>query len=215
MDYKMARQSASMSVEEGPITGDLHEVTPVKNSRQDVRYFDATTMQTGQGDYGRVLCFSPEKGAAFQRATVNKQSVKSIDAQKTTSSSNPGTFDVLVSSRSSAEATEQLPFPWRELRTTEKVLIVDVLALGPRQRVGAIEARLLLATANRMVPLNGVQSELRVFEICDPTGQTALTLWDRQILSVQERKSYRFTALSTRKEGDRTMLRRRSPLWVM
>ncbi|KAL2076442.1 hypothetical protein ACEWY4_027970 [Coilia grayii] len=207
MDFKMARQSVSKRrVEEGPITGDLHEVTPVKNSWRDDCYFDAT-MQACQGNYGRVLCFSPEKRAAFQQATVNKQSVKSMDAQKTTSSSKPGTFDVLVSSRSSAEAAEQLPFPWREPRTTEEVLIADVLALGPRQRqVGAIEARLLLATANQMLPLNGVQSELRVFEICDPTGQTALTLWDRQILSVQEGKSYRFTALSTRKEGDRTVL---------
>ncbi|KAL2076315.1 hypothetical protein ACEWY4_028087 [Coilia grayii] len=168
-------------------------------------YFDAT-VQTGQGDYKRVVCFSPEKRAAFQQATDNKQSVKLINAQKTISSSNPDTFDVLVSSRSSVEAAEQLPFPWREPPTADKVAIADVLALGPRQRVGMMEARVLQATANRVVPVNGVASELRVFEICDPTGQTALTLWDRQIMSVQEGKSYRFTALSTRKEGDRTVL---------
>ncbi|KAL2076441.1 hypothetical protein ACEWY4_027969 [Coilia grayii] len=203
---KMATHSPTKrKPEEDPITGYLHEVSPVKTSWRNVSYFDAT-MQTDQGDYKRVVCFSPEKRAAFQQATDNKQSVKLINAQKTISSSNPGTFDVLVSSRSSVEAAEQLSFPWREPRTTEKVSIADVLALGPRQRVGAIEARVLQATANRVVPLNGVPSELRMFEICDPTGQTALTLWDRQILSVQEGKSYRFAALSTRKEGDRTVL---------
>ncbi|KAL2076435.1 hypothetical protein ACEWY4_027963 [Coilia grayii] len=197
---------ASSSVEEGPITGD-------KTSQRDVCYFDATT-QTDQGDYRRVLCFSPEKRVVFQQATVNKQSVKSIDTEKTATATRA---DLTSSCRVEAAqkpqrrsrraaAAEQLPFPWREPRTTEKVSIADVLALGPRQRVGVVEARVLLATANRMVPLNGVPSELRVFEICDPTGQTALTLWDRQILSVQEGKSYRFAALSTRKEGDRTVL---------
>ena len=72
--------------------------------------------------------------------------------------------------------------------------------------MGVIEVKILQATASRIVPVNGLPCELKLFEICDPTGHTALTVWERHILSVQDGRSYRFATLATRKEGDRTVL---------
>ena len=48
--------------------------------------------------------------------------------------------------------------------------------------------------------------ELKCFEVCDRKGQTGLVVWDRLILSVQLGHSYAFQLLSTRKEGDWTVL---------
>lgn len=73
-------------------------------------------------------------------------------------------------------------------------------------QVCEIDARVMQATATKIVPLNGQPAELKTYEVCDPTGQTALTLWNRQIVEVEEGGSYRFTSLATRKEGSRTVL---------
>lgn len=69
-----------------------------------------------------------------------------------------------------------------------------------------IEARVLQATANKVVQVQGTPCELKTYEVCDRTGQTGITVWDRLILSVQEGNSCRFETLTTRKEGDRTVL---------
>ena len=65
---------------------------------------------------------------------------------------------------------------------------------------------MLQVLENRVVQVQGAPVELRCFEVCDETGQTALTVWDRLILSVQVGKCYSFLALSTRKDANRTVL---------
>ena len=48
--------------------------------------------------------------------------------------------------------------------------------------------------------------ELKCFEVCDSTGQTALSVWDRLISTVQLGQCYTFCSLTTRKDGGRTVL---------
>lgn len=69
-----------------------------------------------------------------------------------------------------------------------------------------MDLKIVQATASRVVPVNGVPTEVKVFTVCDPTGQTSLSVWEAQIVSVQEGKSYQFKALSTRKQGDLTVI---------
>ncbi|XP_041957558.1 uncharacterized protein LOC121715727 [Alosa sapidissima] len=187
------------------VVGYLHALSPVKTSRQSVRYFECT-IQTGHEEFNRVVCFSMEKRNDFVVAVDNKQAVKLVDTRKSVSYGNPGGYDVILSHGSRVEASDDLPFLRREPRSAGKMTVEEVLGLGPRQRVGVIEAKMLQATASRIVPVNGLPCELKSFEICDSTGQTALTVWERHILSVQEGRSYRFATLSTRKEEDRTVL---------
>ena len=74
------------------------------------------------------------------------------------------------------------------------------------QQVEVIEVRVLQVIENKVVQVQGVPVELKKFEVCDATGQTGLTVWDRLILSVELGKCYSFRSLSTRKDGDRTVL---------
>lgn len=59
---------------------------------------------------------------------------------------------------------------------------------------------------SRVAPVDGAECDLEDFQVCNPTGQTTLTLWNKQILAVQASKSCRFGNLETRKFGDRTVL---------
>ncbi|KAK0145469.1 hypothetical protein N1851_015606 [Merluccius polli] len=120
--------------------------------------------------------------------------------------SNPGGYDVLVSSHSRLDVAGDLSFPRRVPRDTDRMTIAEVLALGPRQRVGVIEVRVLQATTSKVVQVQGTPVELKSFEVCDQTAQTGVTVWDRLIPLVQEGKCYRFETLTTRKEGDQTVL---------
>lgn len=59
---------------------------------------------------------------------------------------------------------------------------------------------------NQMVQIQGASVELKCFEVCDGTGQTALTVWDRLISTVQLGECYCFWSLTTRKDASRTVL---------
>ena len=91
-----------------------------------------------------------------------------------------------------------------ERRTTYPNATLFVFVLF--QQVEVIEVRVLQLVENKVVQVQGMPVELQTFEVCDATGQTGLTVWDRLILSVQQGKCYRLDCLSTRKLGDRTVL---------
>lgn len=56
------------------------------------------------------------------------------------------------------------------------------------------------------MPLHGVPAELRTFELCNPSGQTTVMLWNAQIVQVLEGGSCSFRCVSTRKNGALTVL---------
>ncbi|CAL8297828.1 unnamed protein product [Merluccius merluccius] len=58
--------------------------------------------------------------------------------------------------------------------------------------VEVIEVRVVQAIENKVVQVQGIPVELKTFEVCDATGQTGLTVWDRLILSVELGKCYTF-----------------------
>ncbi|KAK0152417.1 hypothetical protein N1851_006068 [Merluccius polli] len=187
------------------VVGHLHTVSPMKTSRQSRRYFEAT-LQTGREAFNRVVCFSPEKRDEFVHAADNGQSVKLVGTRKSISYSNLGGFDVLVSSSSRLDVAGELAFPRRAPHTIDRPTIAGILALGPRQRVEVMEVRVLQVIENKVVQVQGTPVELKKFEVCDATGQTGLTVWDRLIMAVELGKCYTFSSLSTRKDGDRTVL---------
>ncbi|XP_062386831.1 uncharacterized protein LOC134075278 [Sardina pilchardus] len=201
----MANKMKKPQTEEENVVGHIHSVSPIKTSDQNVQYFEAI-LQTGREDFNRVVVFASKKRNEFVQAADNRQAVRLVRVRKSFSFGNPGGFDVLVSSNSSVQVAEDLEFPRRNPTSAEELTVAQVLTLGPKQRVGTINVRVLRATAHRVVQVRETSCELRVFEVCDATGQTSLTVWDRLIVSVQDGWSYRFQTLATRKEGDRTVL---------
>ncbi|KAG9330442.1 hypothetical protein JZ751_024446 [Albula glossodonta] len=202
----MASPAKQAKAESDTIVGYLHSVSPVKTSRWNVRYFEAN-LQTGREEYHRLVAFAVGKRTAFVQTSQNDRAVKLANLKKSVSYSDPGGFDVICSNGSSLEVVEGVQFCRRDPSSMGQMTIGEVLRLGPRQRVGVVEAKILPeGTVSKVVAVDSVQCELKEFQICDPTGQTMLTLWDKQILAVQVSKSYRLAKLATRKAGDRTVL---------
>ncbi|CAL8271034.1 unnamed protein product [Merluccius merluccius] len=154
-------------------------------------------LQTGREEYNRVVCFASEKRTQFLQAAENSQAVKLVGTRKGVSYSNPGGYDILVSTHSRLDVAGDLSFPRRVPRDTDRMTIAEV---------GVIEVLVLQATTSKVVQVQGTPVELKSFEVCDQTAQTGVTVWDRLIPLVQEGNCYRFETLTTRKEGDRTVL---------
>ncbi|CAL8292264.1 unnamed protein product [Arctogadus glacialis] len=113
----------------------------------------------------------------------------------------------MVSSQSRLDASGDLPFPRRApSSTTDRLTVVDVLGLGPRQRVGVIEVKVLQLLDNKVVQIQGASVALKRFEVCDATGQTTLSVWDRLISTVQLGQCYAFLSLTTRKDVSHIIL---------
>ena len=70
--------------ENDSMVGYLHCVSPVKTSRRNVRYFEAT-LQTGREEYHRVVAFSVEKRMPFTQASQNNSAVKLANVRKSIS----------------------------------------------------------------------------------------------------------------------------------
>ncbi|KAG5847061.1 hypothetical protein ANANG_G00121820 [Anguilla anguilla] len=84
----------------------------------------------------------------------------------------------------------KLPFLPTVPPSSSKLNIDKVQALGPRQSVSVMEAKILAqGTLSKVVPVNGTDCELKVFQIGDSSGQVKLTLWDKQIIQVGALKS--------------------------
>jgi len=70
--------------EEESVSGYLHSLSPVKVSKKNARYFDAT-LQSGREEYHRVIVFTPEKRRQFEQAVIAKKPVKLTKVKRTIS----------------------------------------------------------------------------------------------------------------------------------
>ncbi|KAM7420109.1 hypothetical protein PAMA_014695 [Pampus argenteus] len=203
----MASPAKKMKTEEDKsISGYLHNISPMKVSKKNTRYFHAT-IQSGREEYHRVVVFSPEKRDHYEQAASVKKPVTLTKAKRSISLADSDGYDILCTSSSNIEVSQPVSFFPRGPPDAGPVTVANVLALGPRQHVAAVRVKILAGgTASRIVELDGGPRELMELRVCDRSGQTKLTLWEEKIAMVQDSKSYHITNLYTRKFDDKTIL---------
>lgn len=69
------------------VVGYLHDVSAVKQSRQNVRYFEAT-LQTGREKYHRLVVFAVDKRTALAQASQSNCVVKLSNVKRSVSKSD-------------------------------------------------------------------------------------------------------------------------------
>ncbi|TRY59638.1 hypothetical protein DNTS_022785 [Danionella cerebrum] len=181
---------------EDSVEGFLHNVSPRKQSKNNVPFFTAE-IQSARQEYHRVVVFSIEKQASFTQAEKNGNAVRLRNVKRSISFSDPGGYDILCSAGTSVEAIT-LPFVPCRPASCKRMTIAEVKALGPKQKVGEVRGQVQPDAVTRTVVVNGVDCELKEVVICDSTGQMTLTLWDRFVNAVEGSKSYAFKNVSTR-----------------
>ncbi|KAK0136493.1 hypothetical protein N1851_027391 [Merluccius polli] len=201
----MASSMKKARTEDESMVGFIHGLSPVKISKKNSRYFDAT-LQTGRQEYHRLVVFGPEKHKVFEQAAIAKTPVK-LD---------PNGFDVLCSTASDVQVVDNLQFFFRAPPTAGTMTVASVLALGPKQHINAVRVKILPGgIQSKLVPVDGVMRELKQFRVCDPTGVTRLTMWEDKILLVELSHSYEIRNVTTRRCGEQTVLTSKHDVTVL
>jgi len=82
-EENMASSAKRLKTEEDEcVSGYLQGLSPVKLSKKNARYFDAT-FQNGREEYHRVVVFTPERRRQFEQAVIAKKPVKLTKVKKT------------------------------------------------------------------------------------------------------------------------------------
>jgi hypothetical protein len=94
-DVNMAKRQ---KVEEDEVSGYIHEVSPVKTSARNTKYFDAK-LQIESDVYQKMVCFDPSKHSHFVEAHHGKSPLKIIGIREVINRENNQNTDVLVNAR--------------------------------------------------------------------------------------------------------------------
>ncbi|CAM4570147.1 unnamed protein product [Leuciscus chuanchicus] len=115
--------------------------------------------------------------------------------------SDPNGFDVICN-RTTCHDVVSVPFSSSAPPSSTRLSVADVKALGPRQNVGELEAKVMSrAAVSKIVLVKKEECELKEIWVSDGTGEMKLTLWDSLISEVQTSKSYSFSNLSTQEQS--------------
>ncbi|XP_052421438.1 uncharacterized protein LOC127964930 [Carassius gibelio] len=182
---------------EDAVEGFVFDVSPRKLSKSSSAFFTAV-LQSARQEYHRVVVFAMEKQALFVQAEKNGNPVRLRNVRRSLSFSDPDGFDVLCSRGTSVEVT-RLPFLRCAPPSCKKMTVAEVKALGPRQKVKEVRAKVALqGSVSRVVTVSNSDCELKEVQICDGTGEIKLTLWDTFVNAAEAGVSYAFKNLSTR-----------------
>ncbi|CAM4685260.1 unnamed protein product [Leuciscus chuanchicus] len=146
--------------EDWDVEGYLHNVSPAKNSKKNNKYFTAV-IQSGRREFHRVVSFSMEKLSPFSHASNTGTAVKLRNVRRSLSYSDPNGFDVICN-RTTCLDVVSVPFSSSAPPSSTRLSVADVKALGPRQNVGKLEAKVMSrAAVSKIVLVKKEECELK------------------------------------------------------
>ncbi|MES9903983.1 MAG: hypothetical protein ABW168_15075 [Sedimenticola sp.] len=98
--------------EDNEVDGYLHEVSPIKMSRSNNRYFNAK-IQTDRERYSELVCFDIGRHPVMKTAAEKLTPVKLQEIREVPSQKKGGSTDILVNHRSILTVTKHLKFQAR------------------------------------------------------------------------------------------------------
>lgn len=87
------------------LAGYVHDLTPIKMSKSNAKYFNCT-LQTDTSQYQRLVCFDAVKRSLFETAEQSKMPIELKEIKQLPSKDTTGT-DILVNSRSQLQCLKK------------------------------------------------------------------------------------------------------------
>ncbi|KAL7863388.1 hypothetical protein SRHO_G00123720 [Serrasalmus rhombeus] len=170
----------------GELQGFVHNVSPVKISAKNNKYFNFV-LQVSRDQYHRGVVFTADKHREFERAAQTCTPVRLRNVRKTLGFGEE--FDIQVHQGSSLEVGD-VEFGMKP-PTDSRVL-----------KIGKVAAKVIfLQSSSEVVSAFGATLEKKECWIADETGKIRLLLYDDVIPRVSVDHSYEFCYISTRSQG--------------
>lgn len=128
---KQSRMATKIKLEEkASICGFIQNVSPVKTSQTNSRYFNAC-VQVQRDTFSKVACFDVGKHSTLMEASNRRTPLKLTDVQIVPSRVDSSNTEMLINYRTKVEVCRELNFSYEKLTTDEsagekKKSILDV-----------------------------------------------------------------------------------------
>ncbi|XP_052711445.1 uncharacterized protein LOC128185817 [Crassostrea angulata] len=190
-----AAKKARVEEEPSEIMGYIHNVSPIKLSRNN-KYFNAVFQDHEK--YSDLVCFVPEYNQILTEMQKAKSPVCLAKVDKSISTRKPGLYDLKVTSATRISvASHQLDFRYEQ--PEDKVLtITEVKALQAFQKV-SVKAKIMSQNDPTLQTIkSGEVIQKQYLTIADATNSIQLCAWDKHIEQIQLAKCYTFCNVSLR-----------------
>lgn len=191
-----AAKKARVEEEPSEIMGYIHNVSPIKLSRNNNKYFNAVFQDHEK--YSDLVCFVPEYNQILTEMQKAKSPVCLAKVDKSISTRKPGLYDLKVTSATRISvASRQLDFRYEQ--PEDKVLtITEVKALQAFQKV-SVKAKIMSQNDPTLQTIkSGEVIQKQYLTIADATNSIQLCAWDKHIEQIQLAKCYTFCNVSLR-----------------
>ncbi|CAC5391309.1 unnamed protein product [Mytilus coruscus] len=192
----MAKRKAE-TLNDDEISGYLVEVSPIKTSQQNNKYFDGT-INSNRKTFQHFVCFDVSKHCQFRSAGTQKSPVKLQRISQVPSKRDASQNDVLVKRTSSLNVLRSLDFSCKEQpkETSEQCTLEKIQNLPEKSKVNVVAA-VMNKSNSEIVDVRGTLINKCTSIVADNTQQMELTLSKHHIDKVVVGKTYHFTNVST------------------
>ncbi|CAL8247048.1 unnamed protein product [Lota lota] len=167
------------------ISGYIHDVSPIKCSAKNTKYFTCL-IQNDRDEYHKGVVFNPNKhreleqvsgfdledivvdiGYWFKGSTNRKGYLTGFNGNQSTGDN----YDVMVNRQSSMLVTD-FPFPWKKPIQNQSMTLQQAAAQRPFQSVGETDVKVLnIGSFTDMVHIYGTVMEVQYCYVTDQTAQ--------------------------------------------
>ncbi|XP_056613837.1 uncharacterized protein LOC130429354 [Triplophysa dalaica] len=176
------------------ISGYIHDVSPVKTSKRNNKYFNAVC-QNGRDEYHDIVVFTADKHGTFTSAAGNKTAIKMNNVKRELKNQDY----VIMCNRQTTIDVTNLTFEYRKNKMTTQLTIAQLKEMDSHQMIPRLSAHVChVNTCTEIIQNNNNDCEIKKCEIADQTATIQLVLWESYMDKVLNKTSYNFTDLATR-----------------
>lgn len=185
----------------GPITAYIHNVSPIKNSEKNTKWFDCQFQLEDKTVRG--VCFDPTTALQEQYTKLSeKKSPVKITNFETGNKRKGFPPDVIIKKRTRIdELSHSLPFQRQKSSGSTQATIGSLKDLQPGQLL-SVSGMVSNLTDSKVVKTKASRDiSVRECQLTDPTGSVKLVMWDSFVDKVQEGKTYVFNNVRLKRDG--------------
>ena len=185
----------------GPITAYKHNVSPIKKSERNTKWFDCQFQLEDKTVRG--VCFDPTTALQEHYKKLSERKSPAKIANYETGNKRKGfPPDVIINKRTRIdELSHSLPFKRQKASGSTKATIGSLKDLQPGQLL-TVSGMVSNLTDSKVVKTKAKRDiSVRECQLTDPTSSVKLVMWDSFVDKVQEGKTYVFNNLRLKREG--------------
>ncbi|KAK3107578.1 hypothetical protein FSP39_017591 [Pinctada imbricata] len=181
------------------VNGYLHEVSPMKYSRNNVKYFNAIIQEKDK--YTNSVCFRPEFHQNMVQLQKQRSQVSLRKVDRVPSLQRSGDFDIKITYSSDLSTPKKsLDFDFQPPPSQNQVQTINHIkeSLNAYQKTNVHVKVVQIGQVQTKTVRSGTSVSCQDVVVADKTGSITLCVWDKQTDTYSIEESYSMQNISVR-----------------